>query len=525
MKPPADATASLDAILIDRAAREPDRPLLVSAERPAPITAAELEDFARRAAGTLARFGIGPGDRLALWGQNSTAWAVWLCAAAWRGAAVVALHPALEAEDLADGLLRSGAHWLIADEIARGRPLGEMAEAVARDLTGKAGAFLRGVTVQPGGDGTVDPGTLLSGEDAVPAPLGQPDRPLNLQFTSGSTGRPKAVVLSQRALVLNARRTAQAAGIDGSDRIASPLPLYHAAGLSSGLVLSLATGALWCSSHRFEPRTSLGLIERHAATVFQGVPTMFKGLCDAVGERPGATGSLRLGFIGGAPCPPDLCRRSIRDLGLERMALVYGQTEFGPTISLTTGSEPDDLAFASVGPPIEGTEVRIVDPETEGDTATGEIWVRGDTLMNGYFGDDAATASAVTGDGWLRTGDLGHVDRGCLKVTGRLKELIIRGGENVSPTEVEAVLHEAPGVADAVVVPVPSAHWGEEICAVVLRSGTQPPVLDDISAFCAARLARYKRPDRYVLRDDLPTLPSGKVDRAAVRRAVAAGDW
>ena len=400
-----------------------------------------------------------------------------------------------------------------------------MAQDATRRLAAAEGGLLRGASIQPGGDGAIEPTALLAENENIPTAQGRPEAPLNLQFTSGSTGRPKAVVLSQRALVLNALRTARAAGIGGEDRIASPLPLYHAAGLSSGLVLSLATGALWCASHRFEPRTSLDVIEDRAATVFQGVPTMFKGLCDAIADRPEAAASVRLGFIGGAPCPPDLCRQAIRDLGLERLTVVYGQTEFGPTISLTTGTEPGDLTLTTVGPPIEGTDVRIVDPTSGEDGAEGEIWVRGDTLMDGYFGDDEATAASVTGDGWLRTGDLGTIDRGCLKVTGRLKELIIRGGENVSPTEVEEVLRAVPGVVDAVVVPAPSTHWGEEICAVLLTSLADPPDLEAISAFCAARLARYKRPDRYVLRDVLPALPSGKVDRAAVRRAVAAGDW
>lgn len=515
----------LDAIIIEWAAREPDRPLIATAERPAPVTARELKELAGAAARTLALWGIGPGDRVAVWGENTLAWAVWLCAAAWRGAAVVALHPALEAEDLADALRRSRSHWLVVDEAVRGRRLGNIAADVQREMRREPDNVLRGVSMVPDDNGDPDILRLVCGGLSAPEPAGRLDLPLNIQFTSGSTGAPKAVVLSQRALILNARRTAAAAGIDGRDRIVSPLPLYHAAGLSSGLILSLVTGALWCTSRRFTPKASLKQIETHSATVFQGVPTMFSGLLAAVAAQPGSATSLRLGFIGGAPCPPDLCRRAVDILGLERMTIVYGQTEFGPTISLTSGAEPDDLALTSVGAPLPGTDVRIVDPVLGSDSETGEIWVRGETKMEGYFGDPDATAAAVVEDGWLRTGDLGSIDRGNLKITGRLKELIIRGGENVSPTEVEDVLRGAPGVRDVVVVPVPSDHWGEEICAVILPTRKGRIDTGRLSEFCESRLARYKRPDHYILRDEIPTLPSGKIDRVAIRRAVAADEW
>lgn len=525
MPDPAQPASTLDAVLLSWAETAPDRPLLATAETPNVVTARELATLAGAAAGTLARWGIGPGDRVAVWGQNSVAWAVWLCAAAWRGAALVALHPALEPADLMNALRRARAHWLIVDETARGRPLGEIAGQAHLLLGSDPDNALRGIAIVPGGDGVLDLGRFVDRGTPPPSPAGRPAAALNLQFTSGSTGLPKAVVLSQRALILNALRTAEAAGIDGSDRVVSPLPLHHAAGLSSGLVLSLVTGALWCSSHRYEPATSRQLIETHAGTVFQGVPTMFKGLIDAVSASPLTTDALRLGFIGGAPCPESLCREAIEALGLERMAIVYGQTEFGPTISMTTGTEPKDLALSSVGHPIAATEIRIVDPESGREAPTGEILVRGETVMNGYFGDPGATAAAITSEGWLRTGDLGRVDRGCLSVVGRLKELIVRGGENVSPAEIEDALRRAPGVGDVVVVPAPHAHWGEAICAVVQAADGRTIDLDALSAFCGTRLARYKHPDRFILRDALPTLPSGKVDRAAVRRAVAEGDW
>ncbi|MDH3234650.1 MAG: acyl--CoA ligase [Alphaproteobacteria bacterium] len=518
----------LDALLRRRADAEPERPLIATAEAPSLVTARALCDLAGAAAATLAQRGVGPGDRIGLWGQNSVAWAVWLCAAAWRGASIVALHPALGRDDLSACLRTARVDWLIADEVARGRDLAGMAQAVIEARRGDDHHCPRGLTVIPGGDGVLDLSSVLDRGAAVPTPSGTPEAPLNIQFTAGSTGRPKAVVLSQRALLTNAMLTAQAAAIDGDDRVVSPLPLYHAAGLSSGLLLSLATGALWCTSHRFEPATSLALIDAHHATVFQGVPTMFQALTDLGRKRGGDYPSMRLGFIGGAPCPAELCADAIEVFGLSRMAIVYGQTEFGPTIAMTRGDEPDNLALTTVGRPLPGVELRITDPQTDAQVplgADGEIQVRGATMMDGYFGDPDATAAVVTRDGWLKTGDLGRIDHGSLRLRGRLKELIIRGGENVSPIEVEAALQGLSGVSDVVVVPAPSAYWGEEICAVIEANDPAGLDVNALSRGCAERLPRFMRPDRYIIREDLPHLPSGKVDRAAVRRAVGTGEW
>ena len=521
----AGAALSLDALVLRRAAAAPDMPALATAELPVAVTIGGLARIAGAAASYLGDRGIGPGDRVAMWGQNSLAWAVWLIAAAWRGAALVALHPLLGADDLKASLGVARPCWLIADGEARGRPLGALAESM---LAGGEIADLRGVTVMPGSDGAFDLAALLDLDAKAPQPIGRADAPLNLQFTSGSTGRPKAVVLSHRALISNAMMTAAATGIGVGDRLAAPLPLYHVAGLSSGLILALATGALWCGSHRFRPDVQLAQIRVHECTVIQGVPTMFKALCDEATRADVATPSLRLGYIGGAPCPPALSRRAIDQFGLERMVITYGQTESGPTMTATRGDEPTDLALTSVGRPLAGVLVRIVDPETGTDRpmgAAGEIWVRTPTLMSGYFGDEAATRQTVTADGWLRTGDIGCLDRGCLKVTSRLKELIIRGGENIAPSEIEDVLRAAPGVADACVVPAQSAHWGEEICAVILASDDARPDIGALKAHCEQRLARFKQPDRYILREEFPALPSGKVDRRAVRMAVSRGEW
>lgn len=520
---PLDPLPSLDALLRERAEREPERPLLSSDGQT--LRAGELASLAGIAAARLAALGIGPGDRLALWGQNSSAWVVWLAAAAWRGAAIVALHPGLGREELTQALGKAKAGWLILEEVARGRSLRDLAQEVTgHACDGRPGptriAGLRGASTMPGGDGRPDLHALLDRSLAAPEGLGKPSDPLAYLFTSGSSGRPKLVQLSHHALMLNAQRTAACAGIDGSDRIATPLPLHHAGGLSSGLLLSLVTGARWCSLARFQPQAWARQIEAEQCTVVQGVPTMFKALMEEASIRPGRCASLRLGFIGAAHVPSALSAAAVEVLGLDRMCVVYGQSEFGPTISLTTGREPTEAGDANVGAVLEGTEVRIIDPGSglvSPEGQPGEIQVRGDTCMDGYFDDPEATRAALTDDRWLRTGDLGVLSHGCLRILDRIKNLIIRGGENVSASEVEEVILEWPGLQEACVVPVPSAHWGEAVCAVVQPMAGSTLDLDALLAHAGKRLARYKRPDHILCWTALPLLASGKVDRRSVK--------
>jgi fatty-acyl-CoA synthase len=522
---------SLDRLLAEAAALEPARPALAFGTGTGTGTMLNLGELLGRvgaAASLLEKAGVGPGDRVAIWGQNSLAWAVWFLACAWRGAAAVALHPGLRARELASALMQSRPAWVVHDEQARGDPLAPTLQDAMQEV--EPARAPRGVTVMPGGDGTPDLDAVLDIGSAVPAPRGSPDAALALLFTSGSSGRPKLVSLSHAALLANARATAAAAGLTEADRIASPLPLHHAAGLSSGLILSLATGATWCGTHRFGAATTLAQIRTLGCTAVQGVPTMFKALMERVaGTGEGPCPSLRLGFVGGAPCAPDLLARARATLGIDTLAVVYGQTEFGPTISIALrhGDAPA-AAGGQAGRGIQGVELRIADPRSDAelpDGTAGEIQVRGPTRMDGYVDDPDATAAAIAPGGWLRTGDLGRVVAGELHVEGRLKQIIIRGGENVSPAEVEAVLRDAPRVADACVVAVASNHWGEAICAVVASAeGTRLDV-DALRRLCDERLARYKRPDHYVEVDGLPLLASGKVDRQAVAASLAGRQW
>ncbi|MEU5903130.1 class I adenylate-forming enzyme family protein [Micromonospora sp. NPDC000316] len=508
---------ALDAVLLDGATRCPDRPLYAFAELDRPVTHAEFAELAGRGAAVLAAQGIGRGDRIAVWSENSLAWLTLLAAAAWRGAALVTLHPGLTAAELAEAVAR-----------ARPRRLFVAARIRDRNAPAEAAAALAGTPYAPDGIHTLDDdggrgalAALTGWADPAPAPTGHADAVLNIQFTSGSTGPAKMVALSARNLVRNAQWTTQAAGLRPADILASPLPLAHAAGLSSGAVLALVTGALWVSTRRFRSETVLDLIERHRCTVVQAVPTMATMLADRVEREPGRwdLSSLRVGFLGGAPCPPALRERTVRVLGLDRAAVVYGQTEAGPTISVDPGDGSCAPVGLTVGRIVPGLEAAVVRPGTRHAVPPGEpgeLLVRGESVAAGYVDDPDATAAALTDDGWLRTGDLGALTaERVFTLTGRVKELIIRGGENVSPAEVEAVLLDDAAVGQACVLGVPSARWGEEVGALLVAAPDARLDPEVVLAAAAGRLARHKLPTRVRAVAGLPLLPSGKVDRRA----------
>ncbi|MFI7024284.1 class I adenylate-forming enzyme family protein [Micromonospora sp. NPDC049900] len=502
---------ALDATVLDHAAQHPDRPLYAF-DQDRPVSAGEFADLAGRRAATLAALDVGRGDRIAVWAENSLDWLVLLAAAAWRGAALVALHPGLSTPELTTALARSRPRRLFVARRLRDRDGAATAAQALAALPGSA---------RPYGWHVLGDNLAGIGDGAVPAPAGHPDATLNIQFTSGSTGPPKMVALSARNLIANARWTADAAGLGATDRIASPLPLAHAAGLSSGAVLALVTGALWVSVSRFRTEPVLTQIARHRCTVLQAVPTMATMLADTVEAAPDRfdLSSLRVGFLGGAPCAPALLARTRRVLGLDRIAVIYGQTEAGPTISVDPGDGSCGSPGDTVGRIVADLDAVVVTPGTRTELPAGrpgELLVRGESVTVGYVDDPAATEAAITTDGWLRTGDLGALDSDrVLTLTGRVKELIIRGGENISPAEVEAALLDDPTVAQVCVLGLPSPRWGEEVAALVVAAPDTTPDPDRLTGAAAARLARHKVPTLIRTVPDLPLLPSGKVDRRA----------
>ena len=482
--------------------RAPDRVALIDGERR--WTFGELLDEAERVArGLLTRFT--PGEPVAVWAGNSPDWVILEFAAGLAGLTLVTVNPAYQAEELAHVLGHSG---------ARGVFLRGGAQTPILDRVRGSLPRLREV---------ITLGEWPAGDEGL-LPEVDPGGPAQILYTSGTTGRPKAAVLTHRGLTNNARLAAEAIGLRAGDVLVNPMPYFHVAGggmITLGLVQTLGTQVVM---PRFDPALALELTEKHRGTVIGGVPTMLTALLAVAGREPRDLSSLRIALSGGATVPPELVRQVEAAFGVP-FVLTFAQTESSCSITLTRSSDTAADRAETLGRPLPQTEVKITDLAT-GETVpcgtVGEICTRGYLVMDGYLGDPEATAAAIDPDGWLHTGDLGSMDeRGYCRIAGRIKEMIIRGGENIYPREIEAVLLSHPGVAEVAVVGVPDRFWGEEVGAVIRASGTVPPAEAELAEYCRGRLAAYKTPVRWLFTDGFPLTSTGKIRKDVLSAQLA----
>ena len=480
--------------------RAPDRVALIDGDRR--WTYGELRDEAERVArGLLTRFT--PGEPVAVWAGNSADWVLLEFGAGLAGLTLVTVNPAYQADELAHVLGHSGARGVFLRGGAQAAILAGVRDRLPR---------LREVITL--GEWPSDEGGPLPDVD--------PAGPAQILYTSGTTGRPKAAVLTHRGLTNNARLAAEAIGLRAGDVLVNPMPYFHVAGcglITLGLVQTLGTQVVL---PRFDPGWMLELIERYRGTVIGGVPTMLTALLAAAARAPRDLSSLRMALAGGASVPPELVRQVEAEFGVP-FTLTFGQTESSCSITMTRPSDTADDRAETLGRPLPQTAVKITDVATGATVpcgTVGEICTRGYLVMDGYLGDPEATAAAIDADGWLHTGDLGSMDeRGYCRIAGRIKEMIIRGGENIYPREIEAVLASHPAVAEAVVVGVPDRFWGEVVGAVIR------PAFDvaeaELADYCRGRLAAYKTPVRWVFTGAFPLTSTGKIRKDVLSAQLA----
>jgi fatty-acyl-CoA synthase/long-chain acyl-CoA synthetase len=369
--------------------------------------------------------------------------------------------------------------------------------------------------------------TIVRGKSRSGAlPVVKPGDPAQVQYTSGTTGEPKGALLPHRGLVTNAYYVAARAGLNGGVFV-SPMPLFHTAGSAMSVLGCVTTRSTYVLPLLFDPELVLAAMERERGNLTLGVPTMLIALLEQQRKSKHDLSSLRTALCGGAPVPVELLRRVEEGLGCD-LTPVYGQTELSPIVCQTSPDDTLEDKANSSGRPLWQVEVRVVDPasgEILPSGLEGEIQARGYQSMIGYFDMPKATAETIVADGWVRTGDLGTLDdRGYVQITGRLRDMIIRGGENIYPREIEAVLFEHPSVADVAVFGIPHDHWGEVIGAAVRASNPDaPPTVSELQAHCRAALAPFKLPTEWFICTEFPLTGSGKVQKFRLREQLQTG--
>ena len=449
-----------------------------------------------------------------MWAANCAEWLYLQIATARIGAALVNVNPAYRSHELRFVLRKSRMKALFLQERdSRADYLAILAEARGgEDLPLKHAILL----------GSVAWREMLEAESAIPPLVYDPDDAVNIQYTSGTTGFPKGVLLTHRNLLNNAWVTGHALRVSERDVLCAPVPLYHCFGCVMASLMCIAYRlTLVLPAPHFNALATLQAIAAERCTIVYGVPTMFIAQLDCPQFRDYDLTSLRTGIMAGAPCPIEVMRRVVEDMHCTQMTIVYGQTESSPAI---TGSSVDDdleTRVTTVGRALPNTEVKIVDP-VSGETLEmgrrGELCTRGYLVMKGYDDDPEATAKAIDPEGWLHTGDLATMrPDGCVHIGGRLTELIIRGGENIYPREIEEFLHTHPKIADVYVTGLPDERLGETVLAWIKLNPGESATEKEISDFCRGRIAHFKVPQYIRFVDTFPMTVTGKVQKFRMR--------
>ncbi len=505
---------TISGALRDQAHSFPDNDALIVRHQNVRLTWRELNQQVTRVARGLAGLGLRPGDRAGVWASNCSEWILLQYAAARAGLALVNVNPAYRSHELRFVLKNSRIRAMFLHE---SDTRADYRKILAESRNGDHLPLEHVVFL-----GTPSWDEMLENGADFPEDAAAPDDVANIQYTSGTTGTPKGVMLTHRNLVNNG--AAMAAGLKATpaDRICAPVPLYHCFGSVIGSMVSVTSGAaLILPSAQFDALRTLEAVHQERATALYGVPTMFIAQLTHPDFAQYDLTSLRTGVMAGSACPIEIMRSVVERMHIPELTIVYGQTEASPGITMSEADAPLEIRVTTVGKPLPNTEIRIVHPET-GETLPegeqGELCARGYMVMRGYDGDPASTAIAVDAEGWLHTGDLAAIrPDGYVSFRGRAKDLIIRGGENIYPREVEDFLHTCPKVADVYVVGVPDERLGEAVAAWIQLKPGEECTAGEIQSFCEGKIAYFKVP-RYVrFVDEFPMTVTKKVQKYRIR--------
>ncbi|MFJ7357060.1 AMP-binding protein [Phyllobacterium sp. NPDC097923] len=523
------------------AGRFPDRPALVVRHQNVRLSYAELKQRVDAVAAGLIALGLKPGDRIGIWSPNNLEWVLTQFATAKAGLILVNINPAYRSHELEYAVNKVGCAALILSPALKTSNYLDILREIAPELDSCAPGELRSAklptlrtVIRLGADQT--PGMLNFADleqAATPeatqqlqalAAMLQFDDPINIQFTSGTTGSPKGATLSHHNILNNGFFIGEAMRLTEIDRLCIPVPFYHCFGMVLGNLACLTHGAcMVIPGEAFDPLAVLQTVEAEKCTGLHGVPTMFIAILGHPDFKTFDLSSLRTGIMAGSPCPIEVMRKVIHDMHQGEITIAYGMTETSPVSFQSSATDPLERRVSTVGRIHPHVEVKIIDADGAivAPGVTGELLTRGYSVMRGYWGDDANTAATIDAARWMHTGDLATIDaEGYCNIVGRIKDLVIRGGENIYPREIEEFLYTHPGIADVQVFGIPDSKYGECLCAwIKVRPGAGLSE-QEVLQFCKSRIAHYKVPAHIRFVEDYPMTVTGKIQKFIMRQAM-----
>lgn len=537
--------ATIGDFFADMARRQGEREALVSRHQGLRYTYTGLHRAARQLASALLGLGLEKGDRIGIWSHNNAEWVLMQLATAQVGLILVNINPAYRTAEVEYALNKVGCKALVtmpsfktSDYLGMLRELApELGRCMPGMLAAKRLPSLRSVVwIDVAGQGEEQPGMLRFSElmargsaedarvDAVAATLRNTD-PINIQFTSGTTGFPKGATLTHRNILNNGFFIGECMKLTENDRLCIPVPLYHCFGMVLGNLACFTHGStVVYPNDGFDPLTVLETVQAEKCTGLHGVPTMFIAELDHPRFKEFDLSSLRAGIMAGSPCPVEVMKRVQADMHMTEVTIAYGMTETSPVSCQSSTDTPLDKRVSTVGKVQPHLEVKIIDPESGAVVppgVSGELCTKGYSVMHGYWDDPERTREAIDADGFMHTGDLATMDaEGYVNIVGRIKDMVIRGGENLYPREIEEFLYRHPQVQDVQVVGVPDSRYGEELCAWIIAKPGQSLTEDDIRNFCKGQIAHYKVPRYIRFVDAFPMTVTGKIQKFKIREAM-----
>ncbi|OEH94381.1 AMP-binding protein [Bacillus solimangrovi] len=525
-------------LLENVAGKQPDHEAVVYADRGLRYTYKEFDEVCREAARGLMSLGIQAGEHVAMWTTNTPEWLTCQFATGKMGAVLVTVNTNYQSAELEYLLKQSDSSTIILMENFRDHSYIETLFKIVPELkTSEPGKLqskklpkLKNVIVlgenrYPGTYSWQDILDMKSetSEQRLDERMNalDPDDVINMQYTSGTTGFPKGVMLTHYNLTNNALNIANCMKLTNEDRLCIPVPFFHCFGCVLGTLACVTVGATMVPVQEFDPKQVLQTVQDEKCTGLHGVPTMFIAELNDPDFKKYDLSSLRTGIMAGSNCPIEVMKAVVNKMGASEITIAYGQTEASPVITQTRTDDPIELRVSSVGKALPNVEVKIVEPGSNVEVpfgVQGELCTRGYQVMKGYYNNSDATKEAIDADGWLHTGDLAVMDEnGYCKITGRLKDMIIRGGENVYPREIEEFLYEHPKVLDVQVVGVPDEKYGEEVMAWIILKDGETATIEEMKEYCKGKISRHKIPRYIEFTTNYPMTASGKIQKFKLR--------